>query len=222
MGIFEDRAGGELGFAMGVIEEERAVMFFEVEALGKVFFSDFVGELIAGPDLAVGVGVGAAHDFAFIFEDLNPSPLAAEVGDFIGPAMDDLEDLGRGHLGEREIVAWGEADYPGDSANWLGMKERIFGGGGVGFGEEGREVIIENESGGVLRIELTIGAEVARAEVASGVVSRAGSGRDGFVATLPRAQGTVRGDEEPFAGEGVAPSVGKLGVIAHRQGWRWG
>ena len=50
-----------MGFAVGVIEEERAVIFFEVEALGKVFFGDFVGELIAGPDLAVGVGVGAAH-----------------------------------------------------------------------------------------------------------------------------------------------------------------
>ena len=218
MGIFDDRAGGELGFAIGVIEEERAVIFFEVEALGKVFFGDFVGELIAGPDLAVGVGVGAAHDFAFIFEDLDPGPLASEGGGFIGPAVDDPEDFGGGHLGEGEIVSWGETDHSGDSSDGLGEEEGIFGGGGVGFGEEGGEVVIESESGSVVGVALAVGAEVSCAEVASGIVWGSGSGREGFVATLPRAEGAVRGDEEPLAGEGIAPTVGRLSKVAHRQG----
>ena len=88
----------------------------------------------------------------------------------------------------------------------------------MGFGEEGGEVVIESESGSVVGVTLAVGAEVSRAEVASGIVWGSGGGWEGFVATLPRAEGTVRGDEEPLAGECIAPTVGRLSKVAHRQG----
>ena len=49
------------------------MVLFPVEALLYFFLGRLIGEFAAGPQLAVGMGIGTTHNFAAIFEYLNPA-----------------------------------------------------------------------------------------------------------------------------------------------------
>jgi hypothetical protein len=77
-------------------------------------------------------------------------------------------------------------------------------------GEKGAEVIVEDVRLRVGRIPCPLRPFIARAEIAAGIIVGAASRRNSFRLPLPRPFGSVRGDEYPFSGQEVQPSVGML------------
>ena len=71
-----------------------------IDRLLAVFLGRFVGQLAHGPDLAVGVGVGATHHRPFVLEDLHPAVNLAEFGRLLGPHAYDMANVGRVHFGQ--------------------------------------------------------------------------------------------------------------------------
>ncbi len=146
--VFADDALVEAELGFEVIGEEGLSMGGEVGFLVGVFAGDFGGNCGGGPDLAVGVGIAAAHELAFVFKNLDVVDVieVAEVAVLFAPGVDDGEDLVGGHFGEGEVLAGGEADYEAEYALGLGLEEVvwIFEGGG-GIGEQGGEIVVENE-----------------------------------------------------------------------------
>lgn len=107
-----------------------------------------MGNAGGGPDLAVGVGIAASHELAFVFKNLDVVDVveAAELLVLFAPGVDDGEYLGGGHFSEGEIVAGRKADYAAVAAFGFSLKKRvwIFDGGG-GIGEDGGEIVVEHE-----------------------------------------------------------------------------
>ena len=109
-----------------------------------------LGQRGHGPDLAVRVRVRAAHGGALVLEDLHVAQLrgrardgrvrgrgggqAGQAGERVrgrevlgvdaGPGLDDGDDLGRGHVGERQVVLGGEGEDVTDARGGLGLQER--------------------------------------------------------------------------------------------------
>ncbi len=107
-----------------VVGEEWGGVGGEVVLLGGELEGGLVGDVLGGPDLAVGMGVTGAHHGAAVFEDLHVADIGAgaELFGLLGPHGDDGFDRGQVHGGEGEVVARGEAE---DAA-----------GAGFGFGAE--------------------------------------------------------------------------------------
>ena len=75
-------------------------MLAQIVGLRRKFFRRFVGDVAGGPDLAVRVRVGAAHDRALVFKDLHvvDEIALAEVARLIRPSLNDGL-----HFGQREL-----------------------------------------------------------------------------------------------------------------------
>lgn len=108
-----------------------------------------LGEGGGGPDLAVGVGVRAAHGGALVLEDLHVAvfvlgdggvlgsqgevELLGELGERAaggevvgvdaGPVLYDGEDVLAGQVGQRQVVLGGEGEDVADALDTLGLQE---------------------------------------------------------------------------------------------------
>jgi hypothetical protein len=175
-----------------------------------LFLGDFIGQAMARPDLAVRVGIAAAHHGATVFEDLDivDERVGAELGVLIDPRVDDSAHGGLIHFGEREVVARREADDAADAGLGFGDEEAAgfdVLGGGVGF--ECGEIVIEHEGPGVLRIVLAAGAGVAGAEIAGGVVIGKLLRWSVFDLALPGTVGAVGRYQDPLASQRIVAAV---------------
>jgi hypothetical protein len=214
-GVFSHDAGLLLQLEGEVIGEEWGGVGGEVVLLGGELEGWLVGDVLGGPDLAVGVRVGGAHHGAAVFEDLHVTDIGTgtELFSLLGPHGDDVFDRGEVHGGEGKVVAGGEAEDAAGAGFGFGAEEAggfdVEGGGGD-IGLEGGEVVFEDEGAGVVGGDVAAGAGVAGAEVAGGVVGEGGGYGGGFGLALPGALGAMRGDENPLAFERVPTAVGGL------------
>ena len=178
---------------------------------------DFVWNGFVGPNLGVRMGVAGAHDFTAIFEDLDVADPGdgGEGGVFAAPELDDFFDLPRGHAAEGQAVLGGVAEDAADAGFGLGAEEL-----GVWLGrkfllrEEGGEIIFEGECFFVIGVDLAVGAGVAGAKVASGIVGAAIGGGRRFLLALPGPVIAVGRDEDPAAREGIPAAVDIHTVIS--------
>jgi len=67
-------------------------MLLEVGALVAVLPGRLVGQGVLTPDLAVGMGVGAAHDLPFVLEDLHPAVALPQFRRLSRPDVHHLAD----------------------------------------------------------------------------------------------------------------------------------
>ncbi len=209
-----------------VVGEEWLVVFGEVVELGGELEGGLVGDVLGGPDLAVGMGVAGAHHGAAVLEDLDVLDVgaSAELGGLVGPHLDDAADGGELHGGEGEVVAGIEAEDAAEATLGFGAEEAgavdVEGGGGD-VGLEGGEVVLEDVGAGVRRGVMAAGAGVAGAEVAGGVVGQRRGLGGVFGLALPGALGAVRRDDDPLTLEGVPAAVrGFLkDVVDHARSW---
>ena len=125
--VLDDDAGFGVGeFGGEVVAEQAGVVLVVVGLLGGEFAERLVGDVLGGPDLAVGVRVGGAHHGAAVLEDLDvvdPGEVA-EGGGFVGPGVDDAGDVGDGHAGEGEGVVGVEAEDAAEATLGFGDEER--------------------------------------------------------------------------------------------------
>ena len=134
-----------------------------------------VGDVLGGPDLAVGMRIAGAHHGAAVLEDLDVAEdgIGAEGAVLVGPGVDDAADVGDCHAREGEAVVGVEAEDAAEAALALGDAGVARGVAGVsarGVGEERRVVVVEDEDACRMRGVLAAGAGVAGTEVAGGVV----------------------------------------------------
>mgnify|MGYP006950043653 CR=1 FL=1 len=170
-------------------------------------------------EAAVGMGVGGAHRRAAVLEDLDPAPVATQVGRLVGPHLDDLAHAHRLHAREREIVTRREADDPAGAGLGLGPQQAF----GIDLvarvGAQGREVVGEDVGVCVFRVACTASSFVAGAKVAFRIVFRAVIGRRFLDLTLPRPFCAMWGYENVFTGEGIVTAVGMVSWIEGHSGF---
>ena len=204
------------GFFFSVVLQQGAAVFGEIAALGGIGFGGQVGQEVARPDLAVGVGVGAAHDCAFVFKYLHPAVGLPQFFCLLLPNTDDGFDLFGRQFRQGFAVVGREADDAADSAHALALEQGVAVVGiGGSVGQQGGEVIGEDKGFGVIGVLLAGDAFVARAKVARRVVRGFGGGVGRFLLSLPRAFGAVGGDEYPLVGKGVVAAVGVVCGMEH-------
>src|SRR6185437_15492198 len=189
------------------------MVFGLVGAEGFNFLSGFVGNVLGGPDLAVGVGIAGAHHGSAVLEDLNVAEigLTAEFLVFGGPGIDDFADVGERHTGEGEAVVGVKADDLAASALALGAEQR----GGCGFGrgrvgQQGGVIVVEDEYAFINGRSMPSGALVAGAEIAVWVVVNVGKAGGLVDLSLPGALGAMWGDQNPLAAQRVVAAVLEL------------
>ena len=183
------------------------------------FLGGLAGHGALGPNLAVRVRVRAAHHGPFVLKNLNvanvrPRPQRAVL---VGPHVHYAPDVGGAHFGQGQVVARREADDAAHAAFRFGPQQptlvELAGGHVVA---QGSKVVVENEGAGIIRIWRAVGAHVAGAEVAGGVVRRTDCGVGGFLLALPGAQRPVRRHQQPFAVQGIVAPVGVLRQVERR------
>lgn len=131
MGVGDNDAVRFAELEVCVVAEETAAVGLFIGFHVCYFERGLFGDAGGGPDLAVWVGVGAAHCGALVFEDLHVGVLVFWRGDSEGggrggverggggevgcveggPGADDGEDGRGGEVGEGEVVGGVEADY---------------------------------------------------------------------------------------------------------------
>src|SRR5262249_57577529 len=94
--------------------------------------------------------------------------------------------------------------------------------GGSGGGQQGRKVVVERERGRVGRVARAVRAEVARAEIAGGIVRREAFLADGFDLSQPRTRQAVGRAEDPLVGQRVVTPMGSIAHSGIRPGCRRG
>ena len=199
-------------FGGEVIAEQAGAVLLLVGLLRGEFEEGLVGDVLGGPDLAMGVGIGGAHHGAAVLEDLHvvDPGMLREGGGFKGPGVDDGGDFGHGHAGERERVVGVKAEDAATAALGLGDEQRGFirWGRGRVVGQQRGKVVVEGEDGFVVGIVHAAGAGVGGAEITGRVVGEAGGG-DGLAGfALPGTLGALRRDENPLAQQGIVAAVG--------------
>ena len=192
--------------------EQTLVVLGEIGELRGEFECGLVGDVLGGPDLAVGMGIAGAHHGAAVLEDLDVLDLGAraELCGLAGPHLDDAADGGDVHGGEGEVVAGIEAEDAAEAALGFGAEEAGVvdvesGCGNVGL--ERGEVVFEDVGAGVRRGVVAAGAGVAGAEIAGGVVGQRWRLRGVLGLALPGALGAMRRDDDPLALEGIPAAV---------------
>jgi hypothetical protein len=140
--------------------------------------------------------IAGPHHGAAVFEYLYVVDVF-EPGQFpklFDPGLDNEFDLIPRHRRQREIVTRRKANHAANSRFSFGDQQAFVVNvetsvGGLRF--QGREIILENEGGGVLRIADSSSPRVARTKVASGIVGGLGSGRKLRYLSLPRTRGAM-------------------------------
>ena len=106
-------------------------------------------------------------------------------------------------------MAGGEADDLALAAHRLAGQQGM-GGGAIGrLWQQGGEIVVKDKGGGVSWVLLAIGAGIASAQIAGGVVRGAVVGGRFFNLPLPRPRHAVGGNEDVFACKGVIATVGR-------------
>ncbi len=210
--VFSDDAIALGAFELEIGGEELLVVGGAIVELGGEFEGGLVGDVLGGPDLAVGMGVAGAHHGTAVFEDLHVLDFGAgaEFGGLFGPHLDDAADGGEIHGGEGEVVAGVEAEDTAEAA--LGFSAQQAGvidiqGGVEDIGFEGGEVVFEDVGAGVGGGVVAACAGVSGAEVAGGVVGDGWRCCGVFGLALPGALRAMRGDDDPLALERVPAAV---------------
>jgi len=99
-----------------------------VATLLALFLGWLVGQCLPGPNLAVRMGVGAAHDLALVLEDLHPAIAPSQLGHLLRPYVDYLADILNRHLWKGEVVARREAQHATGAALARQTQQRMVGG----------------------------------------------------------------------------------------------
>ena len=109
----------------GVVDQQRRAVLAEVVRLTPVLLGGLFRQRVAGPDLAVGMRVGASHDLAFVLEHLHPAIRAAEFLDLLGPDIDDIPDLGQRHFRQGPVMPRRKTDDATGASHGLPSQQRI-------------------------------------------------------------------------------------------------
>src|SRR6516164_5212860 len=173
----------------------------QVCKLLPIFFSRFVGNEIACPDLAMRMRIRAAHDVSLILENLNPAVISAQ---FFGSLCPDLYNSSNGlhrHFRQRQVMPWRKADHLACPGNTLtaqkpaaDIRRRR-----LSTGQHRRKIIRENVGGRVFGIFHATCALVARTKVALRIVRGTFAMCRSLLPALPRALSPMRRDEDPVA-----------------------
>jgi len=94
MGVGLDDARLALEFLIEVIEQEAPFPELKVLLLAGVFLFGHARQPVAGPDLAMGMRIRAAHGGAFVFKDLDPTIVGSQLARLAGPEVNHFADLG--------------------------------------------------------------------------------------------------------------------------------
>src|SRR5438105_4879687 len=201
------------------------MLFRTICAKRFIFACGKIRERSVRPNLAMGMRVAGAHEFAAIFENLyvaDPGNLR-ERGKLFGPSIDHAAQFAGVHSWNGEIVARGKAQDAAQSAVGSGDEQTIFLVlQRLGFGQERTKVVLEHIRFRVSRRLSAAGALVSRAQITAGVVSDRRSRRRLLYFSLPGALGALRRDQEPFAQERIEAFVGSGEEFfkIHIQVWR--
>ena len=215
--LFHHALAARLLQARVLAQQARAALFPPLQQR-SLLLGDFVGQRVARPDLAVRVRIACAHHGAAVFEDLYVVDLGprAEFQVLLHPRIHHLAQVGRLHVGDRQVVARRETDHAAESRFGFGQQQAVL---LEAIQRRARlergEVVVENESSGVRRIAHPAGARVARTQIAVGVVI--GLCGDGLVfhLPLPGALRAVRRHQHPFARQRIEPPVRILRPVEH-------
>lgn len=178
------------------------MVLLEIGFLRGDFACQFVGNVLVQPDLAVRVSIAAAHHCAVILEDVNGPDvgLRGELGEFVAPGIDDSSDLRDAHAREGQIVPRRKTDHAAAPGFTLRQQQIAF----AEFarrrvGAKSGEIVVEDKGAGVLRVGVATRARISGAKVTLRIVCRRNRCGRGFNLALPRAFGTMRRYEHPFA-----------------------
>ena len=109
-----------------------------------------------------------------------------------------------------------KADDEGGPTSACGLEQGIGRGWRIGsVSGQGGEVVGEDVGAAIVGVAFTGDAQVAGAQVARGVVGRSGTVVGGFLLALPRALGTVGGNQDPFFGQGVQAAMRMVAGVEH-------
>ncbi len=204
-------------FGGQIVHQQGRAVVLEVGALGDLFLGRFHGHPAVGPDLAVGVGVGAAHHRAFVLEDLHivDAGTSAQIHHLLGPHIHHPADVCGVHLGQGEVVPGAEADHPAGAGLRLGLEEGAAAHIPPGpVQKQGGKIILKDKGVGVVGILRRAPRPlIAGAKITFRVVGRAIVRRRFLHLSLPRPFGAVGRDQHPFAVEDVTAAVGVFGGV---------
>jgi hypothetical protein len=159
------------------------------------------------------VWITGAHHLAAILEDLHESDvrLRAEFDELIRPGVDHRDNLLDAHARKRQVVARIEAHHPARARFRLRPKKvSVFKASARRIPAQRCEVILENKRRFVGRIANATGARVPRTQIAGRVVGWPRVWRQLLNLSLPGTLGTMRRNQNPFAGQCIPPSVRML------------
>ncbi len=219
--VLDDHPGLEAQLETGVVEQQRAARRLERGSLPLVLDRGLVGEMSAGPQLAVRVRVGRPHVLAAVLEHEHGAVSPAELGDLLDPQTDHLLDLRCRHQREIEVVPGGEAQDPAGAGPGPNLQERALLGRGLGrVRTQGGEVVDEREGPFVRGVPLASRPLVAGTQVAARVVSGPWRRVRRLRPAEPRAGRAARRHQYPSPVQRVQPPVGRArrvdGVVSRR------
>ena len=172
-----------------------------------------VRQEVAGPDLAVRMRIGAAHDRPFVLEDLHPAVGPAQFLDLLRPRLDhgtiassSISGSVRSCRGEKHITRHSPSTELSRSSRSISPE------GGV-CGSSAEKSLRKHERADVGRVDGLAGPPVSRAQVALRVVLRRLLVRHPFLLALPGPLRPVRRDQDPLAGQRVVTAVGMIGGV---------
>ena len=159
-----------------VIREETSSFRPEVRPQALPFVSRLVRNGILCPNLTVRMGIAAPHHLPFVLKDLNviDEGNAAQPLILFRPDINHAPDLITPHLRKRQIMTGRETDHPAH-APFSPRDQQIAGAmlrlGRIG--QEGTEIVVKDERGGIGWVALVSCPEVSRTEIAGGIIRRA-------------------------------------------------
>ena len=133
---------------------------------------------------------------------------AAQFVELIDPHIDDQAQLGNAHARNRQVMARRKAAYAAQAALAVGDQQitfldRDF----LRIWQQGREIVVENEGRGVVRILFPACTRISGTEIAGWVIVWRIFERSFLYFALPGPLRAVRRDEHPFARERVEAPV---------------
>jgi len=164
------------------------------------------------------MGVARPHRRPPVLEDLDvvDEVEPAQGARLFGPYLDHATDILERHVRQGQVMARRERDDPADAALALCPQQAAPVKLRLGRGrQEGREIVVEDESARIGRVPLAPGAFVARAKITGGVIGRPGLRLLLLHLAQPGALRPMRRDQNPLAGERVEAAV-RFGKEIHR------
>ena len=106
----------------GNIQKHHASVFFRIAGLCSVFGFQYVRQIVGGPNLSMGMGIGASHHRALVFENLDVSVSLSQFFRLRAPGFYDRQSFGVAELGKRLAVVGRKTDHMALAASRFALK----------------------------------------------------------------------------------------------------